>query len=1071
MKKQYYFYLFLCFFLVSKSTINAQGIGQYTDQISKLGGELPNQEIVKMIDKLYEQKVLNEQGRNQFKLFVEQRTLPEIIKKKEGEEASKIDRVKMFAPILLGKDSTKMNRNVILALLGMIDMANMEDKITKSNSVKGGELNNILGEKWNFKPVTEGDNENPFSIKIDMDKNRENYSKLLDGINNSGLLDAKVYADAKKWLDKKELFILKDFSILLYATVRSVYYDSYEMLKTSQSKAIDSLALAGVIQPSELSSLKQKYADFNLLTKTEIFKKNTAQFSLNKNEVDFQNKEAVLRKVFEKISVLIPNLKIENLKFENIEGESKKSSNPMAQMVLGQVEKYIDSRKMLVSANFNGKNYIKEIDLIQLNDDMMPDSEMKSTLSKLLNSAWLGKKDLQIFNDFLMDAGSKKRVYVVGDEFSVFPKSNSTEKVVFLMDSVQNAIATKQMPLMRLSLGAAQDFEGLNSLKNLKSTYEDLLSTKLIEPATNQKVESLLLKSRQKQNDFEIKKEVFYNFLNEKPNFFVKGDIFKKEGMMPSFEKFINQLAASSNGAFKPEGIQSNFEEELSSKVDTDTYNFNFSFTVNGKPYTDVFVLEPMNENEIEMNKMFGNSNRFSKIENKILNLVKIASTSHKPYQFNQNGKNYLFLKEEDFANINEKLAYSFEEILVEDEAGIATIDSASEGNYGNSFDPEAFILELKDADMIDDDGIEKLRSKYSEQLPEYRSKFIPFLKNGIEFDILSSLKQPTDVFFKNLYETIRQKFLPEVKLERFNVKLDSMKANYGNVDIFEYFSKVSYTINGINYFDKYVDFENFKTSILAQLEEQDAVIIEQFNFPFSVFNNYLADKESDKRILTFFEENKIYSLFLNQEKFLKLDGYSFGDATYKKVKAEIEKLIELEIFEKASSQEIDEMVNDFRASVSTIYIQELLNILPSKKASYLEVSDSENNLIWYKSLEKLSNNTVIFKNYSDNYAQIFDKIQIENEKESQEDRIEKFELKINFMFNNVKYEEKINLNRDVDYNIDGYLFYEKYFKKLNAELEKMKNSSRFYFDTERVYFLNEAQMLYLKEKGKGFLE
>jgi hypothetical protein len=1074
MKKNNYLLLFLPLFLFLTSTTFGQGIGQYTDQISKLGGELSNQEVVGIIEKLYQQKVINKEGRNQFKAFAEKRTLPEIIQKKDGVSTfGQADKLKMAAPLLFGKDSTKLNRNVILVILGFMDLANMDDKISKSGKVKGEGLSPILGEKWNFKPIVEGDSDNPLSMKINMEKYRVNYAGLLDGINNSGLIDAKVYADAQKWLDKKDLFILKDFSLLMYAAVRNIYYDSYEMLKSSQSKAIDSLALAGIIKSSEIAGLKQGFTDFKLLSRTDIFKKNQTNFSLNANDFDFQNKEVVLKKLFEKIAVLMPELKVSNLKFETIEAENKYLSNPLMQSALSQIRSFIESKKVVVKANFNGKNYVKEIDFIQLNDDMIPDSSMKSTISKVLNSAWLGKKDVQIFNDFLMDAGSKKRVYVVGDEFSVFPKSNSTQKVVFLMDSVQNATAAKQMPMLRLSLGKAQDFEGINSLGNLKAVYQNLLSTKLIEPSTDQKVENALLASRKKQDNAEVKKEIIFNLLNDKPNAFVEGGFFKKEGMKPGFAKFINTMALASKGSFKPEAIHSNIEEELESKVETDTYNFTFGFNVDGIEHSDTIVLEPAAEEEKNMNRSFG-INRFSKVENAILNLVKNASKERKPYQFKNEGIHYMFLTEEEFTTVNEKVDYVFGEI--EDESAVAVVDSASADEYQSSynFDPDQFMNELTELDMIDAEGVAQVKAKFTDALPDYKYGFFPYFKNGVQFEVLPNLKQSNEVYFKNLYETIRKKFLPELKLENFMVKADSIK--YGDDDnaYFEYLERVSYSINGQKYYDEFQNFEVNKQNILSQIEagaSEDSVYLNDLIIPSSLFNNYLADSENAKRVISLMYGKNIYFQFLDDNQLSKMDTYLFGDATNKSVKAEIEKMIELQLVDKVAPNKIEDLVNKYRTTEIYVNSSLLLDFLKSDKVQNFQIQNDDSKIVWHESLAKVSKNTVMIQNYKDNYAEISDKIKLENQKENNEDKVEKFELKSSLLFNKVKFENKIDLTRESNYYLEPYFINENYLKKINAELEKQKNPNRILIDGFKIYFLNTAQKEYLTEKGIEFIE
>lgn len=1047
------------------------GLGQIKNQLEKVGGKISKKDAALIVDKLYKEKILNENGRDIFKAYVLEGKTPEIFEKKPKTDSSsgKGESAKQMLSMLKGADSLAMNRAAFLVLLGVIDLHRTTYETARLMKAPLDKLKPILGEKWSFKPIIEGDIQNPFSFKVKMNDYRDDYQGLLESLNKTGILDPKVYTDCQKWLTKDERFVLKDFSIFLYAAVRSLYYDSYESLRKNQFNQIDTLQLAGLLNAGDGKALKERIQAYTLLNKTDIFEKLPNAITFRSGDVlEIPQKKEIIKRLFEQSNRLIPSLKISNLEIQEVAKEEETTmENPLLGSFLGAVDKFMDRRKLQISADFNGKKYTKEIPFNQIAEESMPDAGMRNSIGRILNSAWLGSKDIQILNDYLIDSGSKKRLFVIGDEFSIFPSPSREKRVVFLMDSTQYEIVKKQFISTNLSFGQGQDFSGFNSLSNLKKIYTDLLGTQLIEPMSEATIEKTILESR-KVVASSYDSEILFYLLNQKPNRLVKGDIFAKDLKASNFTDFLNKMELASGKAFAPTELTENFDNEFK-KAKSEAKSFKFGFKNAETVVADSVSVEPIAEDN-PFAAMMGLGG-YAQLEDKIVGLIKksMAAASVKPYIiYKENDKYYFFLKDAEYESLGDKFIGRISPIYVP-ESYVTEVDTA----YADpgTFDSESFVNELVQKGVVTEED----KSKIQQDLPngiQYASQVIPYLKDRIEIDLIAYKDKSVKNLLADVYEQTRQKFFSDLKFDYLKIQQDSSKIGEGNEAYFEKFYSVNYGIDGKKYRNYFygVDYEleNIR-QLIANGISPDSIYYNALPIAPDFFNAYLMDSGNQYRIVSAVNEKQKTIIVKLDENLASQFGFQvYGNANRNDLLNELRVFQEKKLIKQLNETEIEDFLIKYRSIVLDIRPDMMLIAADSPYLDYLVLfGENPPASLWPKSLQKTSNNGVLLEKFTDNYAEVKKKIEAEFQKEDEQKWAKEIEYKGEYTLKSKKTLFSIKLSKDQSYSLTTDQFFEKIMKPINAQL----TTSKFYSDGEKLYFLTPEQKDFLVEKGVYFMD
>ena len=261
MKNFILFLLFICqisLFAQNPLTKITGTLNEYNKKISKT-------EAAEYITKLKKEGVLSKLGEETFRGYLLEDKPLSIFQEFEADSATlqKLERLKMFGGMLKANDSLLINKTGILLFLGLIESQRTSEGIENGIGRKQAntKLKPLFGKKWDFEVKAVGNKENPFSYKIDMEKYRPYYESLILSLQKVGLIEPKVYLDAKKYLEKEEITIIKDFNVLLFAAIRNAFYENYENLKNGQINKIDTLAINGLLSKTKAEGLKTQLHD------------------------------------------------------------------------------------------------------------------------------------------------------------------------------------------------------------------------------------------------------------------------------------------------------------------------------------------------------------------------------------------------------------------------------------------------------------------------------------------------------------------------------------------------------------------------------------------------------------------------------------------------------------------------------------------------------------------------------------------------------------------------------------------------------------------------------------------
>jgi hypothetical protein len=1063
------FTLALLFFATFKvaAQLPMGDMGRIQKELDNIGGKITPKEASALVDKLFKEKVLNQTGRDILKGYIlDKKELALFEKKPKSDTAQADGRAAMLKGMFKSADSLVMNRASLLFILGIIDLHRSTYETARIMKVPLDKMKPILGEKWSFKPILDGDIQNPFSFKINMNEYRDGYNELLESVNRTGLLDPKVYADCQQWMKREQVFIIKDFSLFLYAGLRSLYYDSYVSLKNSQGLKIDSLQLAGLLTKDAASQLKSGIKDFKLLNKTDIFKQIPNTVTLRTSSATgFPQKKEALQRLFEQAPKLIPNLKVSNLEIKEVAMTDEPAMNGMMGALMGGIGKFLDKSLVEVSANLNGKRYVKQIPLNQISEEALPDTSMRNTLGKLLSSVWLGAKDLQILNDFLIDSGSKKRLFVAGDELSVFPSPNREKRVVMLLDSAQQVVLKEQFKFgIGIGFGEGVDFEGTNSFNSLKKIYDEILETKLTNPLNDAQVERVIIESRKSTSRDEVEDNIIFELLNQQ-NRFVKGNLYDKEQKVGAYKEFLGKMKSVSNNNFNPTEIKDNFETEFA-KPKEESKLLKFSFKIGENVFEDSLSINNTGEDN-DFAAMLGLS-PYSELESKIGGLIykSMADATVKPYSFSKGKeKHYIFLKDDEFTILADRFIGKFSSTEVYGNTAYADTASA----YAGSFNSEQFVQELIEMGMMDEAG----KTALNEAVPDgvYSSmETLPYLKERIEFDVINYYKKTEKEFLTDLYQKTRERFFNDLKFDYFRIKKDSIKIEEAGEVYYNPYTAVEYGLGGNKYRDRFYGVQGIFDSIKYFLEQggsPDSLYSDYVPVPNGFFNAYLMDSDNPKRVFPYVTNSrKVQILAFTDEQAQKVEQYIFGSANRNALLEDIKQLEAQKLIMPIT--DIDDFLMKYRENTNSLNVLDELYIA---NPNVFSVFSNDTDKSWKDAIEKITNKAVVLDKFTSNHAEMTKKMEAQYEIEDPAKQAASIDYKAEFMLKGKKIAFNTKLEKDGGYYFDVYKFDELVIKPINAQLDAAKSQKKFYLSDNYLFFITKTQKDFLAEKGVSFNE
>jgi hypothetical protein len=1060
--------------LTSFKLLAQNPVEQITKEFNQIGGRISKTEASILVEKLYNEKVLNQTGKDILQGYLLENKSLQLFEKNENEASDQNPKIVQALEILKTVDSVFINKSVLLAFIGFIDIARMDIDNNQLDAIKKRKIKNVLGNLWDFKPKLIGDQKNPFSYKFNISENRNDYTAIMEAIKRTGLVDEKVLNDSKKWLEGDEKYIFKDFNVFLYAAFRNLYYDSYPNLKNKQTNQIDSLLAYNIIKPTNASALKNQLTNYQILYKTDIFGQSPNAINLIAANTKIKDKKNVIEYVFREINKLLPELKIENLTIKDLGISTDKSQFSGRQIMGIALDKLVTKNELEISADFNGKKYSRilaapVIDEIELNNEAL-----SNPVNKIVNASWVTAKDLQIVNDYLIDNGDKRRLFSIGDELTFFPKPSTAKRILILLDSTQFDLVKKIFLTANVGFDKNHDFERSTSIANLKQVYDNLVAEQIINPMAQNALNQKLIDLRKNATKDNIIKTAITELIKNNTTRFVKGSVFSGDMKQEEYNQLFANLKTASEGSFMPENLFNNFETENAKDKKFDR-NLKFGFTSNQIVYQDSLTIYGKLDDSKENNYLaLLEGEPKTQVEEKIMILVNTACENNeiKPKRYTKNFKefDYIFLNNDQVDAISIKYPSVFEEIRASyvEESGVVVDSMGTDSRSGDELNMYTFINYLQTNELIDPAKKEMFDSTNIESLG-FVNATLPFLKNSVSIALKDYIDKTEKEYLTDLYERVQTTMFPEIKYDFFKVVYDSAKYTPDDKTLIV---KAQYSINNILYQDSFSDLHERLNYVKdAYINKGDTTLqnYDFFEFPTSMLNAYLIDQSETQRLLSF-DIGADLSLYLASENFMNNAKLPiFGSASYETIKTNL-KTLQAEKLIKIKPENEDLTIAGYRAINLDFNAMLLLNYTKSEALLTAPDLSTETKATWKTGIENLTKGKIKLDKYTDNKKSVISSIQAQAIKHNEEDKLKNIKYKGEYFYKNQKLSFEILLNKDDYYTLLPYEIFTKIITPLNAKLKNDKSIHKIYFDEyTHLYYLTNKQKTVLENLGLVF--
>ncbi len=338
---------------------------------------------------------------------------------------------------------------------------------------------------------------------------------------------------------------------------------------------------------------------------------------------------------------------------------------------------------------------------------------------------------------------------------------------------------------------------------------------------------------------------------------------------------------------------------------------------------------------------------------------------------------------------------------------------------------------------------------------------FLPFLKNGNDFDLKVNFKDNAKDYLNSMYQNSFEYLKIKDIIENFRIEIDTAYLTLNGRQIKNIAHKVKFESNGIEYEDKYDN--------LLDYIKKHAVEPKDFFYNYLISNksiNYLlADINSPKRFIISRFKNmmKTYSMNIETAKYFDID-ICFADS-YEKIESVLDKFSKNEFLEKLTTQTKQEIIKKYRIQNPQIVLPTILVFSNTSKIKKYKIFDFEKNEgdNWNKLVEILSKGEFKLTNYKDNINDYKAKLEQLNKGNLLESFIYKFE----YEFNDKLVKKELLITKEDRFIISEKKIFNLVFVELNKHLQELGNQRQFYFDGYNyLYYLNKKEIKFLKSEG-----
>ncbi|MBL0302170.1 MAG: hypothetical protein IPQ23_10810 [Cytophagaceae bacterium] len=1010
-----------------------------TDQITQHEKIYTRAEMAKMVSTLKKENILNDEGEKIINGYLLDGQPLAIFDSKvtlKEEQKSMLD---IYGGILKSVDSLLMNKTAMLGFLGYLDMAKNFEKVNLKKSPEKFRLKPIFGAKMSFDVNLQYDQNNPLKYTYDNEKVRPYYISTMKSLQSAGLISDLVLADALRWLEKDEVDIYRDFNVFFYAAARNLFYENYDSFRKSQLSKIDSLQYAGLLSGQNSNSLKSQIKDYKLLEKSRILEKIPGSVILKKSDFTGLSKLDYYKKLAAAVSQLIPELKIEKISLNTIPIDDivKKEKINLDKFIPGfNINDFMTFSQDDLQIKIGNDTYKRTFEDFSIVSDNPTFGKFLEQIYKIKSNFWISDPNIQLFNDYLSDIGHPKRLLLIGNEMSLFPKPSFEEKALMLLDEAQFEVVKNKMAGIKKMVGNTAYFDRSNSIETLMGVAENLQSMAYIPAGANLRQFILDNRSSKSNNykDLLISRSLMSSsdYIGQLPAITEIKDLVE---LRNTFEA-IKQKAGNS---FQPEALHDNFDQAAKEEAGKPV-QIEFGFKANGIEYLDSLTYDPNSYMALGLSgfpsQIIGNINAaLGDAEKKIRMFKDEKFQSH-----------LIMLSPEKISELQEKVGFYIETDV--QQAAVEVVEQA----VSNMLQKDTVLNFLKSNDLIADSDIEKIEASGIEYFENAQQVF-QYLKDHVEIDIKDYVTKTEEDFISDILKKSVEKFLPGSVL-----KITSIDKSPENIDDFI----AKFKVDDEEYYQYFYSIGFTFRQIKEQSGTED-MYFEKIYFPQSFINVLRADKGLPANIQQYYNNQSKYFFAATTDDFnVKMVTYS-GSTPGKKEILDMFKTLSVSKLIKAKTEaELNEAVKMYRAKAPSYTANDMFDEDTHVRVLFENVTNQK----IPEFLSFLSENQIQIQQYIDNIDKVNTTKDLELQKESPAEKIIR---KGSFMIYGKKVVFEIPLLGENGYYCDFDEFFEKIIKPVNTAIGTRNPKKLYLGEDQFLYFITPDQKTTLESLGLYF--
>lgn len=390
-----------------------------------------------------------------------------------------------------------------------------------------------------------------------------------------------------------------------------------------------------------------------------------------------------------------------------------------------------------------------------------------------------------------------------------------------------------------------------------------------------------------------------------------------------------------------------------------------------------------------------------------------------------------------------------------------------SEGYYD-----ESCLKKLKEYALIEHEKYDGMLCSDISVLEYHTSyeNFLPYLKNGNEFDLKQNFKLGPIEYLNTMYQNTFAYLKLKSIIKNFRIENDTTFSVINGQNVKNIIHKVKFENNGVEYQDNYSNMADKLKEYGQILDENSQLNIRNFDAVLisnKSINYLLTDINSSRRLIVsrLGKTMKTFSMDIETGKFFDSD-ICFAD-TYVNIESVLDKFSKNNFIDNLSIQAKREIIKNYRFDHPSILLPTILvyaNTSRVKEFKIFNFGENKGNN-WAYLVEVLTNGEIKLANFKDNldeYKTILNQL-------NKGENIHSFTYKFEYRFNGELIKKELLISKEDRFKILEKKVFNLVFVELNSHLKNSGNQRQFYYDGYYLYFLNKEEKDFIKSEGLIF--